>query len=346
MREAALRSRLLHERSGDYARVALANIQREFPTQAVYHLTAPGRLAPPRDQHPAFYGSYDWHSCVEMHWVLVRLLRLYPDLAGSAEIRGVLGRHLSAEALATEARVFADPARRSFERPYGWGWLLMLAEELALLDDADGEAWRAHLRPLVDVLSGRLREWLPKATYPLRTGLHGNSAFGARLALAFAQRESEAGRGELEHELRAAALRWFANDADYPAAWEPSGSDFLSPALTEAELMSCVLDHDTFDAWLDRFLPALADGEPEPLLTPVIVSDASDPQIAHLHGLNLSRAWCMRRLIETLGARDERSIVLASAMQRHADASLDVAVGSDYMVEHWLAAYALLLLSE
>ncbi len=331
-------------RANDYARVAQANIQREYPTQAVYHLTGPGPLQPPRALHPSFYGSYDWHSCVEMHWVLIRLLRLFPDLDGQRETRALLDRHLGAEPLAAEARFFAEPERRAFERPYGWGWLLMLAEELALAGDG-AAAWRENLRPLAAVIAGRFGEWLPKATYPLRTGLHGNIAFGVSLALRFARREAGAGRGDLERELRAAALRWFADDADYPAAWEPSGSDFLSPALTEAELMAGALDRAAFATWLDRFLPRLAAGEPAALLRPAVVSDPSDPQIAHLHGLNLSRAWCMRRLVETLPESDPRAMVLASAIQRHADASLSAVVGSDYMVEHWLAAYAVLLLT-
>lgn len=336
---------MLETNADAYARVALANIQREFPTNVTYYLTGPGPLPPPRALHPAFYGSLDWHSCVEMHWVLVRLLRLFPRGAVAAEIRAGLDRTLTREALATEAAFCADPAHRGFERPYGWGWALTLANELDGWDDADGQRWAGALRPLADVLRTRFLEWLPDATYPLRMGLHGNSAFGLSLALGFARTAARDGSAELERAIRDAALRWFARDEDYPARFEPSGSDFLSPALTEAELMRSILDRDAFLAWLGRFLPDLADGAPPSLLTPAIVSDATDGQGAHLHGLNLSRAWCLRRIAEALPAADARIAVLGTAIQRHADASLAAAVGSHYMVEHWLAAYALLLLS-
>ena len=339
------RRRLLEPNAEAYVRVAMANIRREYPTYVAYYIEGPGPLRPPRELHPAFYGSVDWHSCVEMHWVLVRLLRLFPDLPVADDARTVLDERLTADALAIEAAFCADPEHRGFERPYGWGWALTLANELAGWDDARGARWLANMTPLTAILRGRFLEWLPDATYPLRTGLHGNSAFGLSLALAYAQREARAGRGELEHAIRDAATRWFANDRDYPAHLEPSGSDFLSPALTEAELMRSLLDEDAFVAWLDEFLPTLAIGEPASLLEPAIVSDPSDGQGAHLHGLNLSRAYCMRRIAEALPAGDPRIDVLATSSKKHADASLGAVVGSHYMVEHWLAAYAMLLLS-
>jgi hypothetical protein len=338
--DAAARERILRARAGDYARVAMANIRREYPTHVAYLVTGPGTLPSPRELHPAFYGSFDWHSCVEMHWVLVRLLRLVPDLPSATEIRAALDENLTPGALLAEAAYVSDADHRGFERPYGWGWALALVSELAGLGDRDAMRWYGNMRPLADALRDRFREWLPKATYPVRTGMHGNSAFGLLLALAFARRESP----ELESDITAAALRWFGDDIDYPAAWEPSGSDFLSPALTEATLMSEVLPRQRFPAWLDRFLPALAGGDLASLLRPAIVSDPTDGQIAHLHGLNLSRAWCMRRVAEALPAGDPRAGVLLAAMERHAEASIDAVVGSDYMVEHWLAAYAVLLL--
>ena len=342
MNEAPRRG-LLAANADAYARVAMSNVRREYPTHVSYWIGGPGSLASPRELHPAFYGSFDWHSCVEMHWVLVRLLRTMPGLPAEREMRAALDANLTEGALVTEAAYVAG--HPTFERPYGWGWALALANELAGWGDADGARWLAHLRPLAAAIRDRLREWLPKATYPLRMGMHGNSAFGLTLALADARTEARAGRPALEREIVAAAKRWFAGDRDYPASWEPSGSDFLSPALTEATLMREILDAGAFRDWLDAFLPRLAAGEPRALLEPAIVSDASDPQIAHLHGLNLSRAWCMRRIAEALGGGDPRSGVLADAIARHADASLAAAVGSDYMVEHWLAAYAVLLLT-
>lgn len=339
------RERTLEANADAYARVALANIGREFPTNVTYYLTGPGQLRSPREVHPAFYGSLDWHSCVEMHWVLVRLLRLFPHRPAASEIRAGLDRTLTPEALATEATFCADPTHRGFERPYGWGWALTLANELDGWDDADARRWAGALRPLAEVLRTRFLEWLPAATYPLRMGLHGNSAFGLSLALGFARAAARDGRGGLERAIHEAAIRWFEHDEDYPARFEPSGSDFLSPALTEAELMRSILDPEAFVVWLGRFLPAIADGAPPSLLTPAIVSDPADGQGAHLHGLNLSRAWCMRRVAEALPHGDPRVAVLAAAIERHAAASLAAAVGSHYMVEHWLVAYAMLLLS-
>ena len=331
----------LSERADDLARVALANIEREFPHSESVHQSDPERVPRPRELHPAFYGSLDWHSCVEMHWVLVRLLRLVPDRVPEDEIRVALDTHLSAEALAAEARYFADPNRQSSERPYGWGWALRLAAELSALDHPDAERWAANMRPLVDVFVPGLIEWLPKLTYPIRYGLHSNPAFALSLAMPFARLHPD-----FLEAIREAALRWYGGDAGYPAEWEPSAFDFLSPALTEAELMASLLPQPEFSSWLERFLPGIAAGEPASLFTPAVVSDPTDGHIAHLHGLNLSRAWCWRRLAESLPDGDPRVPLALRAAERHAAASLDEAVGSDYMLEHWLPAYAVLYLGD
>ena len=329
---------LLAANADAYAGVALANVLREFPASAQYYITEPGPLPLPRERHPAFYGSLDWHSCVEMHWVLVRLLRLFPDLALAPQVRAVLDDHLTREKLELEAAHFV--LTRGFERPYGWGWGLTLAHELATWDDADAARWSASFGTLSAVLRQGFVTWLPKATYPQRTGLHGNTAFGLLLALDFALREDGTGEPDLVRAIHGATLRWYEKDRGYAAQFEPSGSDFLSPALAEAALMSRVIGKSAFTAWLDAFLPTL-----DPLLVPAIVSDPSDGQIAHMHGLNLSRAYCMRLMIDALPSDDPRVLSLARAIVAHADASLPHVVGSDYMVEHWLAAYALLLLS-
>jgi Protein of unknown function (DUF2891) len=331
----------LEARAEAYAQVALANIEREFPhSEAVFQKEA-GPVPRPRDLHPAFYGSLDWHSSVEMHWVLVRLLRLMPDRVPEDEARAALDRHLSADALAAEAQFFADPDRRSAERPYGWGWALRLAAELSALGDAGAARWAANMQPLVDLIVEGLGEWLPKLTYPVRYGLHANPAFALSLALPYAET-----RVSLLAAIREAAMRWYLEDADYAAEWEPSAFDFISPALTEAELMSSLLPPQAFSAWLERFLPGIAHGKPANLFTPVEVSDPSDGHIAHLHGLNLSRAWCFRRLAAGLPDGDPRAAVMLDAAGRHAAASLDQAVGSNYMLEHWLPAYAVLYLGE
>src|ERR1043166_7107113 len=333
----------LAERAEDLARVALANIEREFPHSESMHQTEPGPVPRPRDLHPAFYGSLDWHSCVEMHWVLVRLLRLAPDRVPEDEIRSALATHLGAKALAAEARYFAEPVNQSSERPYGWCWALRLASELGVFDDADAARWTTNMEPLVELFVDRLVEWLPKLTYPVRYGIHANPAFALSLAMPLARMRSDSGFLEAISE---AATRWYEDDADYPAEWEPSAFDFLSPALTEAELMASLLPQPEFSSWLERFLPGIVAGEPASLFTPAVVSDPTDGHIAHLHGLNLSRAWCWRRLAETVPSDDPRVPTMLKAAKAHADASIDQAVGSDYMVEHWLPAYAVLYLGD
>ena len=311
-----------------------------------------------------FYGSLDWHSCVEMHWLLVRLLRAAPGHIPADEVRRALDARFTEEALRAEARFVADPRGGPSGRPYGWGWALALVHEAGELardagraDDGggtpgaqpgepgDGARWSANLRPLADAITARLLDWLPVQTYPIRYGIHVNSAFGLSRALPHAMDLAAAGDPALLAAITDAADRWYGADIDYPGGWEPSGSDFLSAALVEAELMASLLPAEKFTAWLDGFLPGLAEGEPAPLFTPATVSDSSDGQIAHLHGLNASRAWCWRRLAETLPEGDRRTEPMLAAARRHAAAALPHVVGDDYMVEHWLAAYAVLLLS-
>ncbi|HEY1703425.1 MAG TPA: DUF2891 domain-containing protein [Trebonia sp.] len=325
---------------GGYARVALDNIAREYPAFIVALVTEPGGFPHrPSDRNPVFYGSLDWHSCVEMFWLLVRLLKVAPGDVPAAEIRRVLDARLTGEGLRAEAEFIAGAAS---ERPYGWGWALALAGELATWDDPDARRWSGRLEPLTTTLERNFLDWLPKATYPVRTGTHNNGAFGVSRALAYADLRPDGG---LSRALREAARRWFAADEDYPGRYEPSGQDFLSAALCEAELMAKLLPAGEFPEWLGRFLPGLADGEPNALFTPAVVTDASDGYIAHLRGLNLSRAWCWRRLAESLPAADPRVPVCAAASGTHAEASLAYVSGDDYMVEHWLAAYAVLLFS-
>lgn len=334
--------RLRSELTG-YAGVALENISREFPAHISSMMTAPGDFPiRPRDRNPVFYGSLDWHSCVEMFWLLVRLLKAAPDDVPGRDIRAALDARLTPGGLRAEADFMATRHGAAIERPYGWGWALALAAELEDWDDPDARRWAASLRPLSRTLEENFLRWLPLATYPLRTGVHTNSSFGISRALPYADLRPD---GELSRALRGAADRWFAADEDYPGGWEPSGQDFLSPALCEAELMARLLPAGDFPGWLARFLPGIADGEPKALFTPAIVTDSSDGYIAHLRGLNLSRAWCWRRLAETLPRGDPRVSVCAQAARVHAEASLEYAAGDDYMVEHWLAAYAVLLFS-
>ena len=324
---------MLRDHAEGFAGVILGAVRREYPNHLRHPMSGPDDLPLPHEIHPSFYGCYDWHSAVEMHWALMRLLRVAPDRVPAAEARAVLDEHLAPERLAVEAAYLES--HRLFERPYGWGWALMLANEAATWEDPDARRWAVALKPLADTLERLYLEWLPKATYPQRDGMHSNSAFGLARALPFARLRSE----PLEAAILTAARRWFGEDRDYPAAWEPSGADFLSPALTEAELMASF--DEAFVDWFDRFLPEL----PSSLLEPALVSDSSDGQIAHLHGLNLSRAYCWRRVAEALPHQDPRRETIDAAIARHAEAALPHVVDDDYMVEHWLACYALLLLT-
>jgi len=332
---------LLEGRATEYIDVALANIVREYPHMPLFIATGPEAYRSHRELHPAFFGSFDWHSCVEMHWVVVRLLQRVPGLAIEDRARETLDALLTPEHLAREVVFFRDPNHRTLERPYGWGWLLTLWHEVATWEDADAARWADAIAPLADVLMELLLAWIPLLTYPQRIGMHANTAFGLSLAWDAARLR----RPELLAEIAEAARRWFGADTDYPARYEPSGADFLSPALCEAELMTRVLPAEHLPGWLDAFLPGIATSAPETLFTPAVVSDQSDGQIAHLTGLNLSRAWAFTRLADALPAGDARIPALREAAERHAAASLPAVAGSDYMVEHWLAAYATLLLS-
>ena len=336
---------ILQEQAAAYAQVAMANIGREFPSLLIHLMSKAGNVpARPADRTPVFYGSLDWHSCVEMHWLLVRLLRLASGVVPAAQIRELLDAQFTTDKLAVEAS-FAASADGRHERPYGWAWALALVHEIASLGDARARRWLTAIAPLADALTKGFLDWLPKATYPVRYGVHANSAFGLSVALPFAARAAQAGRPDLAAAIEAKALGWFADDADYPGRYEPSGHDFLSPALTEAELMSRLLAQPEFADWLAAFLPGIADGEPAALFTPAVVSDASDGQIAHLHGLNASRGYCWRRIAESLPDGDARIAPALAAARTHLDAALPHVIGDDYMVEHWLAAYAVLALT-
>jgi hypothetical protein len=335
--------RVLEANAAQYARVAIANIDREFPYDLRQTMSAAGDFPyRPRDRNPVFFGSFDWHSCVEMHWLLVRLLRTAAELVPGAEVRAVLDRQFAPEALASEAEYVAGPNGPGW---YAWGWALTLADDAAALDDEDGRRWSAALRPLADAITDLFAGWLPKMTYPIRYGMHSNTAFALSRSLPWARRRAAAGDTRLAGAITDAAARWYREDAGYPGGWEPSGSDFLSPALTEAELMAQLLRPDDFGEWLTAFLPGIEGGQPLALFEPAVVSDSSDGQIAHLHGLNASRAWCWRRIAESLPPGDERIGPALAAARVHADAALPHVVGDHYMVEHWLAAYAVLLLT-
>jgi hypothetical protein len=335
--------KLTREQASAFARLALAAIRKEYPNKPGDVLNSPRDVKPPREMHPAFYGSFDWHSSVHGHWLLVRLLRLFPDLPERKDARDALDNHLTAKNLRAEADYFSQPNRQSFERTYGWAWLLKLAEELHRWDDPDAKRWSKNLRPLTDILVARYLAFLPKQTYPIRTGVHPNTAFGLAFALDYAR---AAGHRPLRQLVERRSRDYFGKDAGIPAAWEPGGADFFSPSLMEADLMRRVLPAGEFAGWLRRFLPGLEKAEPKSLLVPATVSDRSDPQLVHLDGLNLSRAWCMRGVAAALPAGDAARKVLDEAAARHAAAALRHVASGEYAGEHWLASFAVYLLSE
>ena len=335
-------SEMSQEQASSFARLALQGIEKEYPNKPGDVLNDEKDVRPTRALHPAFYGSFDWHSAVHGHWMLVRLLRQFPDLPERKQVRAVLAEHLTAANLRTEAEAFARPNAQSFERPYGWAWLLKLAEELHGWDDPDGREWSKNLKPLADAVAARFVAFFPKQTYPIRSGVHQNTAFALGFALDYARAVGDDGLRRLVEER---ARTYFGKDAGIPAAWEPDGADFLSPSLEEADLMRRVLPPEEFRAWFRAFLPDLAKGEPKSLLEPAKVTDRRDPQLVHLDGLNLSRAWCMRGIASALAADDPSRKVLAKSAARHAEAALGHVASGDYVGEHWLASFAVYLFS-
>lgn len=333
-------TRLTPTIASSFATLALSHLTREYPNKLTHALAGPQDVRSPRTLHPIFYGSYDWHSCVHGYWLLLRLISRYPDLPEAARITSVVDAHFTEANVAGELAYLSLAHNRGFERPYGWAWLLALAGQLHAMPGRDAERWSQTIAPLADCFVERFEEFLPKATYALRVGTHFNTAFALSLALDFARATGRAGLTELIVDT---AKRWHSNDSDCEAWGEPGGDEFLSPSLMEAELMRRVLPAREFATWFERFLPRIAQGEPATLFMPVTVTDRSDGKIAHLDGLNLSRAWCQRLLAKALPINDTRRMLLEDAAERHLQAGLRHVAG-DYMGEHWLATFALLAL--
>ena len=331
---------LSNETASSFARIALSHVTREYPNKLDHVLASDEDLAGPRALHPIFYGSFDWHSCVHGYWLLTQIYRRFPTIPEAAAIRDVVDAHFTKENVDGELAYLARPQARTFERPYGWAWMLKLVADLADHPSAEGKRWHSVLAPLGDAFAERFLDHLPQATYPIRAGTHYNSAFALTLALEYAERHRHP---HLLPLLKDKTIVWFGSDVDCQA-WEPSGDDFLSPALVEAECMRRVLAPDAFAGWLSYFLPNLADRQPATLFAPAIVSNRADGKIAHLDGLNLSRAWCFRKIAAALDAGDPRHEILLAASDQHLAMSLPHVTG-DYMGEHWLATFALLALT-
>jgi len=330
---------LTKELASHFARTALGHVTREYPNKLDHVLNGPEDARSPRDLHPIFYGSFDWHSCVHVYWTLARCVRRFPDLPEAEAIRALFDEQFTPEKVTGEIAYLARPSARGFERPYGWAWALKLQSELLLQRDEGGERWPHRLQPLADAFVQRFKEFLPLATYPISTGLHQNTAFALLLALDYAQ--------TAEHRLLAKLCadkthEWYYADAN-AGFGEPSQSDFLSPSLIEASLMARVLPAEQFGDWFARFLPYATDGQPRTLFEAVTVTDRSDGHIAHLDGLSLSKAWCWRLIAAALENKHALGPRINAAVGTLIESALPHVTG-DYMGEHWLASFALLAL--
>jgi hypothetical protein len=311
------------------ASIALGHVTREYPNKLDHVLTSDEELLPPRELHPIFFGSFDWHSCVHGWWTLLTLRRLFPHIDEAETIMQLADETFVAEKVGGELRYLDRPLSRGFERPYGWAWLLQLHLEATRHEGNTGR----ELEPLARAFAQRLRDYLAILTYPIRVGTHFNTAFALVLALEWAERFDPA----LAEQIRDRSRHWFGADRDCQA-WEPGGDEFLSPALIEALCMARA-HKALFPIWFEQFLPRIAAREPATLFAPAIVSDRSDGKIAHLDGLNLSRAWCWRSLAPLLPERE----IAEAAADEHLAAAMPHLSG-DYMGEHWLASFALLAL--
>lgn len=323
------------------ARIALGHVEVEYPNHIMHVMHNETDAATPRQLHPVFFGSFDWHSCVHAYWLLARLYnRWLPRESETArDIEALFERRLTAAAIAQEVAYFDGKGRSTFERPYGWAWLLKLALELHSAGSDAGQWAAQQLQPLEHRIAELWLAYWPKQPYPIRTGTHANSAFATLLGLEYAR-----GRGntELEQQLERRACDWFQHDAASPA-WEPGGDEFLSSTLIEALCMQRVLPDQEFRTWFDGFLPTLAERQPSSLFTPATVTDRSDGKIAHLDGLNLSRGWCFSELAKGLPSGDVRTQILQQGADEHLKQAIDH-LDDDYMGSHWLASFALLAL--
>ncbi len=313
-----------------FANLALACVHKEYPNKIAHTLQSDDDVQAPRKLTPAFYGCYDWHSSVHGHWLLARLARSSPDAPFAAKARAALAKSITPESIAAEVAYLNGAGRASFERPYGLAWLLQLTGELRESNDP----LYATIKPLEDAAVERLRAWLPKLSYPVRSGEHSQTAFALGLIL-----DSGAGGEEFAKLVRDRTRAFYRNDRSCPVAYEPSGEDFLSPCLAEADAMRRVLPPNEFASWLTKFMPTMT-------LQPAVVTDPSDPKLAHLDGLNLSRAWMLEGIASALPKSDKRRATLLTASRAHANAGLASVTGEHYEGGHWLGSFATYLITK
>jgi len=325
-----------------FVELALKCVHQEYPNKIAHVLAGDADVRPPRELYPAFHGCYDWHSAVHGHWLLVRLTQRYPDADFAPRARAALGRSLSRENIAVEVTYLQRGGRASFERPYGLAWLLQLSAELRAWKDPQAEGWAANLAPLEAEAAARIKRWLPDLYYPIRVGEHDQTAFSFGLIWDWA---GVAGDADMRRLLHDAAQRFYAADRNCPLNYEPSGQDFLSPCLAEADFMRRVLDSGAFARWLKTFLPGIPNSRAE-WLPPGVVTNRSDPKLAHLDGLNLSRAWMLEGIASALESGDRRIPALFDAARRHRAAALPQVTGEHYEGGHWLGTFAVYLVSD
>ena len=328
--------------AGRFAALALDCVHKEYPNKIAHVMNGDEDVKPPRALTPAFCGCFDWHSAVHGHWLLVRLARTFPDAPFVPAARAALGRSLTAENIATEVRYLDGKGRNTFERPYGMAWLLELAAELKEWNDPDAKTWAANLAPLERTAWKRLAEWLPKLSRPIRVGEHDQTAFALGLVLDWARATGDRNAAALvEGRIR----DFYATDRDCPIAYEPSGQDFLSPCLAEADLMRRVLAPPQYSDWLRSFLPKIPTVGSSRWLAPGVVTDPTDGKLAHLDGLNLSRAWMLEGIASGLPVVDRRIPALKAAAAVHRDSGLKAVTGEHYEGGHWLGTFAVYLVT-
>lgn len=323
-----------------FAKLALGCVGKEYPNKISHVLNSDADVAPPRKLTPAFCGCYDWHSSVHGHWLLVRLLRTFPGATFAKPARNALSKSLTAENLKQEAAYIRGEGRASFERPYGLAWLLQLCAELRDWDDDQGRELAANLTPLEEAAVERLSKWLPKLSHPVRIGEHNQTAFGLGLMLDYARAAKNDSFAKLVTD---SARKFFLSDNDCPLNYEPSGEDFLSPCLAEADMMRRVLSREEFTKWLKNFLPQIPTSASANWLRPVVSPDPSDPKLAHLDGLNLSRAWMLEGIVSALAPDDARRPALSAAADAHRQTGLAAVTGAHYEGGHWLGSFAVYL---
>lgn len=317
--------------------LALECVHREYPNKISHILSGYSDARSPRQLTPAFYGCYDWHSAVHNHWLLARVARMFPDMAFARVARESLQRSLTPENIQGEVDYLAGAERQSFERPYGLSWLLQLVQELDEWKDPAGQKLAADLLPLEQLAIDRLESWLPLLPHPVRTGEHNQTAFALGLMIDYAR-----------HKKSASFLEWlierahhlYYRDKDWPLNYEPSGEDFFSPGLAEADVIRRMLPPPAFGEWLSGFLPRGLGG-----MRPVISPDRSDPKFSHLDGLNLSRAWMLEGIASGLRSDDPRAVTLQKLADAHAEAGLAALAGNYYVGSHWLGTFAVYLLT-